>query len=811
MVKDINPGSNSSYPYGLTNVSGTLFFAASDGSNGTELWESNGTSSGTYMVKDIHPGPAGSYPFYLTNVGGALFFGANDGSHGSELWALAPPQLAGISQSTTVEGSAAFTLTLTGSNFDSTATVLWNGAPLTTVFQSATQLQAKVTASLVAEEGSATVAVTEDNGTSNDLPFTITDAPLALTSVIAPVGATEGSSTGPFIVVANFTDRNTTTIPLTDFTAVIQWGDGTTSTVTSKNGDISGSVGSYVVEAAHTYAEEINTPTVLSVQVLDEGGASASASSSPFTVADAPLTLTPINAPAGATEGTSTDTFTVATFTDGNTGATASDFRAIITWGDGSTSTLTAANGLSGSAGRFAVVASHTFAEEITTATVLSVQVRDAGGASASGSSSTFTVADAPVTLTAVNPPRATEGASTGTFTVATFTDGNPKAPLTDFTAIITWGDGSSSAVSGSGIVAQGGTFAVLVGHTYADEGTFTLSVQVRDVGGASVSDSLMVSAADAPLSNLTLTSIQAIEGKSTGTLRVASFHDSNLAAAAADFTAAIAWGDGSTTTVSGASGGIVSLGNGNFAVNAGHTYAEEGSFTLAVQVRDDGGSGASAARGLSAVDAALSGLGVVNPHATEGKGTGTFTVATFIDHNAAAAATDFTAVVRWGDGTTTTVTGGIVALGGGKFAVRASHTYAEEGSYALSVRVRDDGAAAISGTLTIAVADAPLGSLSVKNPNARAGADTGTFTVATFHDANVVAPTGDFTATVNWGDGTSSTIPAADIVSLGNGNFAVLADHTYAAQGTYTLSVQVGDVGAASINGKLKISVAPG
>ena len=36
--------------------------------------------------KDIQPGSAGSYLSYLTNVNGTLFFSADDGSHGSELW-----------------------------------------------------------------------------------------------------------------------------------------------------------------------------------------------------------------------------------------------------------------------------------------------------------------------------------------------------------------------------------------------------------------------------------------------------------------------------------------------------------------------------------------------------------------------------------------------------------------------------------------------------------------------------------------------------------------------------------------------------
>ncbi|HUY35072.1 MAG TPA: ELWxxDGT repeat protein [Pirellulales bacterium] len=83
MVADINPGLPSSNPANLRNVNGTLFFTANDGTNGVQLWKSDGTTAGTTMVANLG---GVAVPADLTNVNGVLFFRANDGTHGMELW-----------------------------------------------------------------------------------------------------------------------------------------------------------------------------------------------------------------------------------------------------------------------------------------------------------------------------------------------------------------------------------------------------------------------------------------------------------------------------------------------------------------------------------------------------------------------------------------------------------------------------------------------------------------------------------------------------------------------------------------------------
>jgi ELWxxDGT repeat protein len=101
MVKNINAiAGNSSLPRSLTAVGDTLYFVASDGGNNFELWKTDGTEAGTVQVVDLRPGTGSSFPDKLTNVNGTLFFTASDGVNGNELYRLNPgsttPQLINI-------------------------------------------------------------------------------------------------------------------------------------------------------------------------------------------------------------------------------------------------------------------------------------------------------------------------------------------------------------------------------------------------------------------------------------------------------------------------------------------------------------------------------------------------------------------------------------------------------------------------------------------------------------------------------------------------------------------------------------------
>ncbi|HEX3526440.1 MAG TPA: IPTL-CTERM sorting domain-containing protein [Thermoanaerobaculia bacterium] len=383
---------------------------------------------------------------------------------------------------------------------------------------------------------------------------------------------------------------------------------------------------------------------------------------------------------------------------------------------------------------------------------------------------------------------------------VATFTDDNPNAGPGDFTATIDWGDGTGTTPGTIGF--SSAAFTVIGQHTYADEGSFTVTVTISDVspgtGTATATDTATVNEADV-LSGTPRT-FAAPPGVSF-TTTVATFSDTLTTAVASDFTATIDWGDATTSP------GTVSGGGGTFQVSGTHTYASAGNFSVMVTLSDDKPGTATATVTSTAHVAAglqVTAVNFTTPEHAAFNGT----VANFSDSDTNQTAATFTATINWGDGTTTA---GTVTGGSGVFSVSGQHTYADEGSFTTTVTVTETidarATASANGTATVTESDVLSGTPAVFTP-VQAIPFTGT--VATFTDTDTANVPSDFIATINWGDGNTT----AGTVSGGGGTFTVSGTHTYATSGSFTVTVTLADdppgTATAATRSTANVSAAP-
>ena len=175
------------------------------------------------------------------------------------LLVLAPgpdPTVTGLAPSSVIVGSPGFTLTVNGANFTIGSVVLWGGMPLATTLVSPNQLTASISASQVANIGTAPVSVQAYSNPS---------APIsnAVNFTVAPVPPLTLNSVFPSIITGGGSDFTLTAVGLSfGPNAVIQWNG--TALATSQ---VSSSVLRATVPAA-----DIAAPGSASITVQNSSG-----------------------------------------------------------------------------------------------------------------------------------------------------------------------------------------------------------------------------------------------------------------------------------------------------------------------------------------------------------------------------------------------------------------------------------------------------------------------------------------------------------------------------------------------------------
>jgi hypothetical protein len=557
-------------------------------------------------------------------------------------------------------------------------------------------------------------------------PAVLTDTTPANNSV----SATEGNAFSNLVLTTfDDADPNATTADFT-VTSVSYTGNPTFTSgpiyVVQSAGPASGGLSHWQVVVSGTVAEQGNY--IATVAISDAAGSTFLDSNTTLAVDDAALTdTTPANNTVPATEGQAFNNVVIATFDDANPNATAADFPISTisvsytnnpTFSTAPTYSVQSAGPATGGMSHWQVLASGTIAEEGSyTATV---NVSDVDG-STSQSISTFSVADAALSPGTLTPPTAIEGQPVTGAVLFHFSDANPDATAADFTATVTWGDGTvednATSANVSVVANPGGGFDVVGSHTYGEDAsglTFTVTVQDQGGGPAISASNTSFSVADAALTAGTLTPPVATEGTALSNVVLFHFSDADPNATASNFKATVTWGDSTVedsvnnpTTVS-----VVPSAAGGFDVLGSHTYSEDAvGLTFTVAVQDQGGAAPISASNtnFSVADAALTpGTLTVPPNPVPGTPTSSQVLLHFSDANPGATASDYTATVTWGDGTVednvnNPSTISVVASGDG-FDVVGAHTYLQGGVLNFRVDVADRGGMSTSGSGTVSV-----------------------------------------------------------------------------------------------------------
>ncbi|MFO0961170.1 MAG: M36 family metallopeptidase, partial [Isosphaeraceae bacterium] len=555
-----------------------------------------------------------------------------------------------------------------------------------------------------------------------------------------------------------------------------------------------------------------------------------------------PPSMQVVNSPLqfSATEGVALVNVQVAQLIDQNGLKDATNYQVSVNWGDGTQPTPATLVLDGGNGQAYRVISSHLYSHAGTyplsiTAVSIATTENEVGTRS-------LTVLDQPLSF---GPTVTIVGSETTPFAgkLASFTDANPSANANPsaylakypYTVSITWGDDGTQT---SGIVVPNavGGFDVMADpvspHLFFRGGVFQITVGVTDVT-KSVTIKTTATIARAPLSaavaTIPPTASESITEGGTFKGVVGTIRGPLRSQRAGDFNVTIDWGDGSTPTTNATVTTAYDpvAGQNYFVVSGAHQYRVASTAVMAplgyypvsfVVVDYDNTSAMPSAPAPVVVNMAPIVLtvkppivnvgGVPQPLSLNDGQTFTATIATFIDSDRNTAPAEYVARIEWGDGTSSTGTVKRGKLGVGSFDIEGTHAYAYwnygKRDYKVTVYRTDEYSryqailqktpatpiadpVRAKGVASITVNDAPISALGVQGSGVEgipAYRQVATFTV---DSANVTA--GQYSAQINWGDG---SITAGEVgVGASTGSFVVFGSHSYPF-GKYTAQVVI-------------------
>ena len=411
------------------------------------------------------------------------------------------------------------------------------------------------------------------------------------------------------------------------------------------------------------------------------------------------------------------------------------------------------------------------------------------------------------------------EGVSTASGTTVAIFNTSSAPPIPSYTATITWGDGGPTT-QGTVTFEGGSTWIVTAGHEYnnfdiTNSNLLSLGykVVVTDTNGGAT-DTINSGGVDTleGIGNVTIHSLSTINEVIPADTVLASFTDSSYSNGniPSNVTATINWIDGnsndSTSQITLVATGTYAGGTNNGS-NEIYDIENTNSFTYSSPGTYSGSSGSTAGMTVTINDnntATYTTAPATNYVHDVTSVTGqnqTFTqdtsssqvVGTFTDSDPNASASNFSVSES---GLPTGLTYSVSHVSGTEYEITATGAPSEYGTFSGNLILKTDE----SGATILDQVDGPV-TLTV-NPILASGIASSTLTgiiptgteVASFTDAKYNGITSDFTASVSWGDGGTSSTSQTSIV-YSNGTFYVDASHTYSAYGNGPMTVTINDV----------------
>ena len=382
-----------------------------------------------------------------------------------------------------------------------------------------------------------------------------------------------------------------------------------------------------------------------------------------------------------------------------------------------------------------------------------------------------------------VGPVSATEDVLFGG-TVARLSTSDVQIPITNLNAQILWGDGSA-ATTGQVVAGPPGELDVIGQKAYGLFGQYPVVVSVTGTNQTPLTAQGVATVAPATLT-VNGTKFTTTAGQSFGGV-VASYQDAS-GAGAGGFTATINWGAGQATTV----GTISPVPNstGFYTVSGPYTYAAPGTDNVTVTiVRVANGQSATVSSTATVVPSSLTSSGTLIAPTANAPFTGA--VASFVDTDNSTSPAAYNALITWGTGLPKTV-GTITAVANmpGHFSVGGTFTYVSPGTEPVSVLITNPATGQSTTASTTAVV-AP--SLTATGTNLTPTLNVPfTARVASFIDSGPAVDPREFTATINWGSGQSTTVGTVSPDPTTPGGFTVTGSYQYANPSPFTVIVTI-------------------